>query len=424
MPSQTGDSEIGAAGHAGTVSRRAFFFGSATAGAALLSGCAALTPRNGIAEAPLQNRAMITGLPGVRVWGDEVPSDLAIALRGHLGSERNGRPVAPAVARSGQARPLVNVLALSGGGAYGAFGAGVLAGWSARGGRPDFQIVTGVSAGAIIAPFAYLGPRYDRALTRIWTESNLADLVVIQGLTGILSGVSAVDTAPLAAAIAKYVTPRLLHEIAVEHGKGRLLLLGTTNLDAQRPVVWNMGAIAASGHPDALELARKIILASAAVPGLFPPVAIDVEVDGKRFEEMHVDGGVTRDVFVAPFPVAFSDFDRFYSSPPLRRIYIINNGKITPEPQVVMAQTLPIAARAISTLLKSQHMGEITLIYRRAQDAGAEFNMVSLAPEFEDAKTTFGDVVYEKRIYDAGFEFSKSGRPWVKTVLPVTTARR
>ena len=197
--------------------------------------------RNGISEAPLQNKAVISGLPGVRVWGDEVPADLAAALRHHLGGRTE-----PAVAFSG-GRPVVNVLALSGGGADGAFGAGLLVGWSAHGGRPEFQVVTGVSAGAIIAPLAYLGRRHDRDLVKIWTEYNLVDLVVYQGIGGILSGVAAVDTAPLVQAIAKFVTLRLLREIAAEHAKGRLLLIGTTNLDAQRPVVWNIGAIASSG---------------------------------------------------------------------------------------------------------------------------------------------------------------------------------
>lgn len=395
----------------GVMSRRVFAGGVGVTAAGIVSGCASLTPRNGIASAPLQNRAVISGLPGVRTWGDEIPADLAQALRGHMG---RGGLSAPAVARVAFNRSVVEILALSGGGTDGAFGAGLLVGWTKRGDRPEFEIVTGVSAGAIIAPFAYLGPRYDKVLTQIWTEVNVKDLFVSQGLGGILGGIAAVDTAPLAAAIAKYVTPRLMSEIAVQHDRGRLLLVGTTNLDAQRPVVWNLGAIASSGHPDALELMRKVIRASCAVPGLFPPVTIEVEADGKVYEEMHVDGGVTRDVFVAPFPVAYSAFDRFYASPPQRKLFIVTNGKITPEPEVVAPQTLTIAARSIYTLLKSQHQGEIQLIYRRALDSRADFNMASVPDNFRSSSATFGDPDYEKALYDVGFSFWRTGGHWAK----------
>ena len=157
-----------------------------------------------------------------------------------------------------------------------------------------------------------------------------------------------------------------------------------------------------------------MILASAAIPGLFPPVSIDVEVAGKKFEEMHVDGGVTRDVFVAPFPVDYAAFDKFYRAPPLRRLFIVNNGKINPEPQVVQAQTLPIAARSISTLLKSQHLGMIDIIYRRARDNGADFNMASVPPDFTSNDATFGDPAYEKALFDVGYKFGRAGGPWDK----------
>lgn len=394
-----------------SLSRRAVFGGVMAVSATALSGCAALTPRNGIAEASLQRRAVVAGLPGVRVWGDEVPADLRTALRTNFAGSARAEP---ATVAGPDGLPIVNVLALSSGGTNGAFGAGLLAGWTAHGTRPEFQIVTGVSAGALIAPFAFLGPRYDTTLKRVWTQNNLADLVVFQGISGILSGIAAVDTKPLADAIAKYLTPRLLHEIAREYGRGRYLLMGTTNLDAQRPVVWNMGAIAASGHPDALDLFRKIVLASAAIPGLFPPVSITVEVDGKVYEEMHVDGGTTRDVFVAPFQVSFAAYDQFYRVKPQRRIYIVSNGKITPEAQVVEAQTLPIAARAISTLLKTQHLGEVNLIYRRAIDSGAEFNLIAVPPDYTPPPVTIGDPVYEKSLYDVGFKLGRNGGQWLK----------
>ena len=162
-------------------------------------------------------------------------------------------------------RPVVEILALSGGGGDGAFGAGVLTGWSERGDRPEFEVVTGVSAGAIIAPFAYLGPRYDGALREIWTKYQTSQIATAQILPGILGGASLADNAPLEDLIARYADKRLLREIAAEYRKGRMLFVLTTNLDAQRPVVWNLGEIAASLRPGSLELSSTVISTSAAM---------------------------------------------------------------------------------------------------------------------------------------------------------------
>jgi predicted acylesterase/phospholipase RssA len=401
--------------HSG-VSRRGALAGGMSLLASGLSGCTALTQRNGIGEAALQRRAVVSGLPGIRVWGDEVPADIGAAFRSAHG-------FTPASSRTADGRPLVNILALSGGGTDGAFGAGFLAGWSARGTRPNFEVVTGVSAGAIIAPLAFLGPSQDRALKQIWTETKLTELVVILGIGGLLNGTAVADTAPLAAAIAKYVTPRLLRAIAAEHARGRLLLIGTTNLDAQRPVVWNMTAIAASRHPDALELFRKVVLASASIPALFPPVPIQVEVDGKVYDEMHVDGGTTRNVFVAPFPVLYQAFDKFYPSPPQRRVFLLNNSKLSPEPEVVTPQTLSIAARAIYTLLKSHHHGEIAMIYSRARESGADFNLAAVPDDFDVPGAPLGDPAYESALYETGMRIGGSAAPWLKAP-PVIRARK
>ena len=108
------------------------------------------------------------------------------------------------------------------------------------------------------------------------------------------------DTSPLAETIARYTDQAMFDAIAREYQKGRLLLIGTTDLDAQRPVIWNVGAIAASRHPKSLDLFRKILLASASIPGAFQPVLLDVEIDGARFQEMHVDGGAIAQLFLYP----------------------------------------------------------------------------------------------------------------------------
>jgi predicted patatin/cPLA2 family phospholipase len=360
-------------------------------------------------------------MAGVRAWGDEVPLDVDAELRRRLPDM--GRKLAISAVRVGD-RPVVDVLALSGGGSDGAFGAGFLTGWTARGDRPHFEIVTGVSAGAIIAPFAFLGPKYDRQLREIWTEYKTNELVVAQVLPGLLGGPALADTSPLKRLIADYVDRRMLAEIAAEYRRGRILLIGTTNLDAERPVVWNMGRIAASTHPQALDLFRRVILASAAIPGVFPPVDITVEADGKTYEEMHVDGGTTRELFVAPMQIPYKNFDRYYDTPPLRRFFIIKNGKFDPEYQPVEARTIPIAARAIRTLIKSQNRSEMYRIYRMTKDDGADFNLVAIPDAFSaQAKEVF-DPKYQTALFQEGYKLGASGTAWMKAPPDIVPKRK
>lgn len=393
--------------------------------ACFCAGCATTMPRNGIPDAALAEQAIVADLPGIRYWGDENPADIEAEVRRRL---PNMPRIAQGATKAGN-RPIVEVLALSGGGGDGAFGAGLLAGWTERGDRPEFEVVTGVSAGAIIAPFAFLGPSEDKHLKAVWTTYRTSQIATAEILPGLLGGGSALaDTRPLAELIAKYVDAGMLRRIADEYAKGRILMIGTTNLDAQRPVVWNMCEIAASGHPRALDLFRKVILASAAIPGAFPPVSIEVTANGRKYEEMHVDGGTTREVFVTPVNAPFRAFDKLYAAKPVRRLYILKNGKIDPEPVVVEAQTIPIAARAISTLIKNQSIGDIYRIYRMAKDDGAAFHFVAVPPTFEYKARELFDPPYQRALYEQGFAMGVSGVPWMteppdqKPLVPAQTS--
>ena len=212
------------------------------------------------------------------------------------------------MASQGQAGdlPPAYFLAISGGGDNGAYGAGFLNGWTAAGTRPEFKVVTGISTGALIAPFAFLGPKYDHVLEKVYTTSSQKDIFKKRGIAAWLFGDSMADTRPLASVIESYVTRALLDEIAAEYAKGRILLVGTTNLDSLEPVIWNMTAIAASQDPRAVPLFRSILLASASIPGAFPPVMIDVNLDGAKYQEMHVDGGTIAQVFLYPPSVSIA----------------------------------------------------------------------------------------------------------------------
>ncbi len=382
----------------------------AAATAVILAACGGMIVRDGITSAKVAEVAHIEDLPGVRFWGDETPSDF-------LGELRRRLPNLPRLAQNAHTadgRPVVEILALSGGGSDGAFGAGLLTGWTERGDRPEFEVVTGVSAGAIIAPFAYLGSNYNAALKQIWTQYQTSELVTAQILPGLLGGESLADTSQLDALIAQYVDRKFLRAIAREYRKGRILLVGTTNLDAQRPVIWNMGEIAASNHPDAMKLFRKVIMASAAIPGAFPPVRFNVVADGKSYDEMHVDGGTTREVFVSPINVPMRTYDPLYVKPPIRRIYLVKNGKAIPEQEVVQPKTLSIVARSISTLIKSQNQGEVYRIWRMARDDGADFNFIAVPPSFNVKSDQFFDPVYLAALFEEGRNLGRGKTPWMK----------
>jgi predicted patatin/cPLA2 family phospholipase len=377
-----------------------------------------LQPRIVPTSALAASEAVVPGIPHARIWGDEVPPQLMAAIDTSMPSLKR----LASAARIVKGRPHVDILALSGGGPGGAFGAGLLKGWSEHGTRPRFDLVTGVSAGAIIAPFAFLGSAYDEQLEQIWTQYETSELIVAQILPGILGGPALADTTPLARLIERYVTQRFLRSVAAEHARGRMLMIGTTNLDAERPVYWNMGEIAASHYPKKLELFRKIILASAAIPGAFPPVSIEVESEGRLVEEMHVDGGTTRDVFVAPAQLNLSALDRLYKSPPKRHIYIIMNAKMTPEFAPVRTTAVAIGARAISTLIKSHDRGDLYRIHEQAREGGADFNLASIPADFAGKPKQAFDPAYQRALFDVGRKLGQQGGGWRSTLPEVDQA--
>ena len=273
-----------------------------------------------------------------------------------------------------------------------------------RGDRPEFEVVTGVSAGAIIAPFAFLGPSRGREaahdLDAVQTRAKSSPReLLLRSLRRTCTWPTRRRSANL---IAKYIDRDMLDRIAAQYRRGRILMVLTTNLDAQRPVVWNMGEIAMDKSPAAMELFRKVILASAAIPAAFPPVKIEVEADGKIYDELHVDGGTTRELFVLPVEAPLKAFDPLYAEPPIRRFFIIKNGKVSPEQEVVKATTLQIASRSISTLIKSQNEGELYRIYRIALDGGADFNFLSVPASFDFKSNEIYDPKYQTALYAEG----------------------
>lgn len=318
------------------------------------------------------------------------------------------------LASQGQSGPLppVYYLAISGGGDNGAYGAGFLNGWTASGTRPQFKAVTGVSTGALIAPFAFLGPKYDYVLERVYTQTSQKDIFKKRGLIKGVFGDAMADSRPLANVIAEYVNQQLMDEIAAEYAKGRVLLVGTANLDSLEPVIWNMTAIAASKDPGTIPLFRNILLASASIPGAFPPVLIDVNVAGARYQEMHVDGGTMAQVFFYPPSVNLAQLGAAMQRK--RTLYVIRNARLDADWASVERSTLSIATRAIASLTRTQGVGDLYRIYATTQRDGIDFNLTYIPATFNTPHLEEFDTNYMRQLYAVGRQVSQTAYPWKK----------
>ncbi len=336
--------------------------------------------------------ATVPGFPDARVWAD----DPAIAQKSSA--------LAPGVTKQ------PTILALSGGGADGAFGAGLLSGWSARGSRPQFTVVTGASAGALIAPFAFLGSGYDEVLKNVFAGGEMENFLQFDGVSGLV-GTGLFKAGPLRALIAKYVDGTTLDAIAQQYRAGRKLFIITTNLDAQRTAIWDMGRIASSGHPKALDLFRRVLEASASIPGVFSPVLIDVEAGGKAFSEMHVDGGVTANIMVVPEAILVAN--KAVLQPNVRpKVYIIINGKLDPYFEVVKPRTLQIAIRSFETSVRANTRNTLLATYEFSKRRNWQVNLAAIEDSVPNQAKPGFDTAYMRGLFEYGFERGKSGQLW------------
>ncbi|MBR0652815.1 patatin family protein [Roseomonas terrae] len=358
----------------------------------------------------------IAGIDNARFWPD---ADTAPLLR-EIAQLRERQAAGAAPRQVPAAR---NFLALSGGGDNGAFGAGLLVGWTASGRRPTFDVVTGISAGALIAPFAFLGPAYDPQLREVFTEVAPHDVLQMRSmLRAVLFGEALADTSPLYRLIERHVNPAMMAAIAAEYARGRLLLIGTTNLDLGRPVLWNIGAIAASGHPDALELFRRILLASASIPGAFPPVLVDVDVAGRAYQEMHVDGGAALQMFLYPPTLELREQARGRPARE-RTAWIVRNGRLDTEWATTNRSILNIASRSASTLLHYSAINDITRIFLTTRRDGVNFRLAYIGPEFDAPRSEPFETAYMRALFDYGYRAGQEGR-WTDSLRPIGSIER
>lgn len=371
----------------------------------LLAGCASTSRRDAVPEG-LETSATLAGFPSGMRYFPRDAEDVREFERDYRDSLEREKSWRRSRGETG-ALPAAAFLAISGGGDNGAFGAGLLNGWTKAGTRPEFRLVTGVSTGALIAPFAFLGPDHDATLRALYTGISLRDVAEKRWLFSALFGDAMADNAPLRRLVETYVTPELLEAIAREHEKGRVLLVATTDLDARRPVIWNLTKIAASRSPRAPDLVRKILVASAAIPGTFPPTMIEVEAGGRTFEEMHVDGGTAAQVFVYPAAVRIREL-----SDRERTLYIIRNARLDPEWAQVERRTLPIALRAITCLVQYQGIGDLYRIYAVTQRDRVAFRLAYIPPTFNTPHREEFDTAYMTALFELGERRAAAGTPW------------
>ena len=371
----------------------------------VLSSCGALTTRNALPEQYVQE-AQIEDMPFARFWGDEMPSDWQERL---IETTKHFSAIDQDVKEK-----MVNYLAISGGGANGAFGAGLLTGWTAAGNRPNFGIITGVSTGALIAPFAFLGPEYDAQLKKFYTTTSTEDIIIKRTILTILRGESITDSEPLHETLTSIFDHQMLAAIAAEHVKGRRLFVGTTNLDAARPVIWDIGAIAASKHPHAAELVVDVLLASASVPGVFPAIFFEIEAGGEKYDEMHVDGGTSSQMFLYPAPLDAQTIDEITGMKGKYRLFMIRNARLTSEWKAVEPKVSRIAIRSVGTLVRTQGMGDLYRLYLRTQRDGIDYNLAYIPEDFTMKSKELFDPEYMGQLFDLGYRMAEGGYPWKK----------
>jgi len=230
----------------------------------VLGGCASLERLPAVSYAQAR-QTDILDIPDARFYVSEAKQMQDLAIKA---AQRRNQTKGASTGRY--------FLAISGGGDDGAFGAGLLVGWSDRGDRPVFDVVTGVSTGSLSAPFAFLGQKYDAQLKEIYTQTTANDIFVRRPIVfAAVAGDAVSDNTPLRNMIGHYLDQTMVQRIAEEYAKGRLLFILTTNLDQGRPVIWNIGAIAASNNPKARDLILDVLLA--------------IRLDSRRFSAGHAE---------------------------------------------------------------------------------------------------------------------------------------
>jgi len=380
-----------------------------------IQGCATLRPRNAV-PLDFDGKVTISGMPDIRTDIDN-PDPIVMQKSLVDSFKQEDKDAYPS---SGSGVKIYPVLAISGGGANGAYGAGLLKGWSEEGSRPLFKIITGVSSGSIIALYTFLGKEYDEALEKFFTTMSTKDIMKQKNFFSIMLGDSLFSSAPLAKKISAIVDGKLMTKVAEEHKRGRRLFVGTVNLDAQEFVVWDMGALACKGGSDSLLMFRKIILASCSLPMTFSPVHFKVsDVTGELYDEMHVDGGTIRGVFyINRLTKNMEGAAKLFGIDPSKyrpQIYILSNTYMSPIRQQVKDDLVGISVRSLDTVVAAANNGDIYRLYATAKKRGLDFNLAYIPSDFKPDPKELFDKKEMQRLFKRGYDDAVNGYEWHKT---------
>jgi predicted acylesterase/phospholipase RssA len=380
-----------------------------------IQGCTTMRPRHAVLI-DFSGKVTINGMSDIRSDIDN-PDSIVIQKSLIDSFKEEGKNDYSANALGIKTYP---VLAISAGGPNGAYGAGFLTGWSKEGSRPPFKVITGVSSGAIIACCAFLGKDYDEQLEKFFTTMSTKDIMKKNNFFGILFGGSFMSSTPLVKKISAIVDEKLITRVAEEHRRGRRLFIGTVNLDAQEFVVWNMGALACKGGPDSVKMFRKILLASTAMPMMFPPIYFKVaSATGELYDEMHVDGGVMREVFyidqltknmVGAAKVSGVDLSKYRP-----QIYILITSYMSPNRQLMKDNLVDIGGRSFSTLEAAVYNGDIYRLFAFAQKKNLDFNLAYIPDDFKPHPKEVFDKKEMQRLFKRGYDDAVNGYKWHKT---------
>ena len=314
--------------------------------------------------------------------------------------------------RAQRAGQPINILALSGGGADGAFGAGALVGLTRSALRPQFSVVTGVSTGALIAPYAFLGPDWDDQLVEVYTSGRAEHLLHSRGL-GVLFGSSVYSGAPLKQLVDRYATDALIQAVAREASTGRLLLVATTDVSTGEPVIWDLGSIAMNGGAAARALFRDVLVASASVPGLFPPVVIRVQEQQALYDEVHVDGTISLPFFV---PLAFVEPSRDASDRSQgTAVYVIVDGRLSEQPAAIRMRARSILARSVSAGLNHMLRTTLELTATDAELQGAQFQFAAIPVAYPELDSFDFRTPTMRSLFQFGYRCAQAGRLWTSS---------
>ena len=377
-----------------------------------IQGCATMRPPRNAVPMDFTGKVTIVGMPDIRTDMDD--PDPVVMQKSLIESFKQEGFVNPLGIK------IYPVLAVSGAGANGAYGAGFLLGWSKEGSRPLFKIITGVSSGSIIALYTFAGKDYDGQLEKFFTKTSTKDVMRRKNIFSILFGDSIMSTAPLAKMISAMVDEKLMAKVAEEHKRGRRLFVGTVNLDAQEFVVWDMGAIACKGGPDSLNLFRKILMATTAIPLTFPPVYFKVISEtGEHYDEMHVDGATMRGIFfIDRLTKNMEGAAKVFGIDPSKyrpQIYVLSNTYMAPTRQRVEDSLAAISMRSLDTVVSAANSGDIYRLYAFAKKRGLDFNLAYIPDDFKPHPKDFFDTKEMNRMFKRGYNDAVNGYKWHKT---------